>query len=292
MNTPATISLQTQNGWTILPSSLKRPDGSPRFNLSFPAHFMSDIGAQHLVGNEVSAGYEPPTRNFIERVLRRGDYLVDVGAHWGFFTLQAATHPAGDIRVCAFEPDLMNATILSTNLVRNGLSEAATLVCAACGDRPELAPLVTNSTMGHSIRAVGLTLPGHIKGAPKWVPVVTLDTALASLPDVGERRIVFKIDAEGFEPNVIAGARSLVQSGRVALIVWECGAAFTVSPAREAMIEMARLLAACGFHHFLPADNAEDPPAIPFDPANPYSGNVFSCAPALMNELGLIPRAA
>jgi FkbM family methyltransferase len=290
MDTPATVSLQTQNGWTILPSSLKRPDGSPRFNLSFPVHFFEDVGARHLVTNEVSAGYELATRNLIERVLRRGDYFVDVGAHWGFFTLQAATHPAGDIRVCAFEPDLMNATILSTNLVRNGLTDAATIVCAACGDRPELAPLVTNSTMGHSIRGIGL--PEHFKGAAKWVPVVTLDTALASLPDLGERRIIFKIDAEGFEPNVIAGARSLVQSGRVALVVWECGAAFTVTPAREAMIEMTAMLAACGFQHFLPPDNGDDPPSIAFEAATAYSGNVFSLAPQLVKDLGLVSRAA
>ena len=39
------------------------------------------------------------TRDLIERVLRRGDLFVDVGAHWGFFSLQAATHPAGDIEV-------------------------------------------------------------------------------------------------------------------------------------------------------------------------------------------------
>jgi FkbM family methyltransferase len=292
MNTSKMVSLQTLNGWAILPSSLKRPDGLPRFNLNFPAHFFNDVGAQHLVGHETGDGYELPTRNLIERALRNGDLFVDVGAHWGLFSLQAATHPAGNIRVCSFEPDLMNATILSTNTVRNGVSEIVTSVCAACGDRPELAALVTNSTMGHSIRGVGLPQPEHFKGATKWVPVVTLDTALGSLSDLAERRVILKIDAEGFEPNVIAGAASLIRSGRVALIVWECGLAFTAQSARDAMIEMTGVLGSLGFRHFLPPDNGDDPPSVAFDPAADYCGNVFSCAPALMNELGLISRAA
>src|SRR5271155_5513978 len=146
MNPDETISLKTVNGWAILPSSLKRPDRSPRFHLHFLASLATDVGAQHLIVNEANAGYEPPTRDLIERLLRRGDLFVDVGAHFGFFTLQAATHPAGDIEVVAFEPELMNATILSENIARNNSSNAV-VVCAACGGEPKLAPLVTNSTM-------------------------------------------------------------------------------------------------------------------------------------------------
>jgi hypothetical protein len=73
MNPDETISLKTVNGWAILPSSLKRPDRSPRFHLHFLASLATDVGAQHLIVNEANAGYEPPTRDLIERLLRRGD---------------------------------------------------------------------------------------------------------------------------------------------------------------------------------------------------------------------------
>jgi hypothetical protein len=106
MNAGQTISLQTTNGWAVLPSSLKHPDQSPRFHLHFPAGLAADVGAQHLIVNEANAGYEPPTRDLLKRMLRPGDLFVDVGAHWGFFSLLAATHPAGDIDVVAFQPDL------------------------------------------------------------------------------------------------------------------------------------------------------------------------------------------
>jgi Met-10+ like-protein len=127
------------------------PTGRRAFILHFLASLAGDVGAQHLIINEANAGYEPPTRDLLERVLRPGDLFVDVGAHWGFFSLQAATHPAGGIEVVAFEPDLINATMLTENVARNRLSNAVTVIGAACGNKNELAPLVLNTTMGHSI---------------------------------------------------------------------------------------------------------------------------------------------
>ena len=42
--------------------------------------------------------------------------------------------PAGGIDVVAFEPDLTNALTLTENVARNGLANAITVVCAACGN--------------------------------------------------------------------------------------------------------------------------------------------------------------
>jgi FkbM family methyltransferase len=276
-----TISLQTVNGWAMLPSLLKHADQSPRFHLHFLASLAGDVGAQHLIINEANGGYEPPTRDLIERVLRPGDLFVDVGAHWGFFSLLAATHPAGGIEVVAFEPDLINATVLTENISRNRLASAVTVVCAACGNKNELAPLVLNTTMGHSIRGVGLAAAA--RGFAKWVPVVTLDSALTNMGKASPRRLILKIDAEGFEPNVIVGAQALLAAGRIALIVWERGPAFAEGLGRTAMIQMTALLSDCGFRHFRPADaHAGSPPV--FDPQADYIGNVLSIGPQLLDD--------
>ena len=157
-----------------------------------------------MIINEANGGYEPPTRDLLERVLRPGDLFVDVGAHWGFFSLQAATHPSGGIDVVAFEPDLTNALTLTENVARNGLANAVTVVCAACGNKNELAPLVLNTTMGHSIRGIGLAPAARMLS--KWVPVVTLDGALANM---GKQppRLILKIDAEGWAGSRISPSR-------------------------------------------------------------------------------------
>ncbi len=283
MNVNANIRLETANGWAILPSSLKRPDNTPRFKLTFPSHFIgADNGAQYLVIQESGSGYEPPTRNFIERILRRGDLFVDVGAHWGFFTLQAATHPAGDIEVISFEPELMNAVVLSENVAKNKLTDVVNVVCAACGNQYDLAPLIMNSTMGHGFRRA--PLPSHPSGPSKWVPVVTLDEALVRFPKHAKRRLILKIDAEGFEPEIIAGAKSLLRADRIALIIWECGTAFIDGRGRSAMAQMVAFLSECGFRHFRPPGHETDGPLSKFDAETGYVGNVFSLAPHLDEE--------
>ena len=273
MNPDQTISLQTVNGWAILPSSLKRSDRSPRFHLHFLASLAGDVGAQHLIINEANAGYEPPTRDLLERVLRPGDLFVDVGA---------ATHPAGGIEVVAFEPDLINATMLTENVGRNKLSNLVTVIGAACGNKNELAPLVLNTTMGHSIRGIGLAPAA--RALSKWVPVLTLDGALANMGEEAPRRLILKIDAEGFEPNVIVGAQALLAAGRVALIIWERGPAFAEWLGRTAMIQMAALLSDCGFRHFLPPAGGHVGAPFAFDPQADYIGNVFSVGPQLLDD--------
>jgi FkbM family methyltransferase len=285
MQPQAHNALQVANGWAILPSSLKRADATPRFNLTFPAFYATDIGAQVLAATELGDGYELPTRNLIERTLRQGDLFVDVGAHWGLFTLQAATHPTGDIDVVSFEPELMNAVVLSENVVANKVNEAVTVICAACGSGHDLAPLTTNSTMGHSINGVGLPENG-IRGRPQWVPVVALDAALANLRKQAGRRIILKIDAEGFEPQIIAGARSLLQGGRIALIIWEWGTAFVEGRERGPVLEMLAFLGACGFRHFQPPAHHQDGQLGAFAIESAFLGNVFSFAPQLEERHG------
>jgi FkbM family methyltransferase len=278
------IVLQLKGDFAFVPASLKLPNGEPRFHLSFPRHLgNTDPGAKHLVVHEVGAGYELPTRNLLERTLRPGDLFIDVGAHWGFFTLQAATHAAG-VNVIAFEPDPANASVLLRNIANHGLNKSVSVVCAACGDSTELAPLVTNSSMGHSVHGVGLRFPDLLKGPAHWVSVVTLDSALARLPPLVSQRVILKIDAEGFEPRVMKGAKELLESGRVAVIIWECGRAFSSEPDRDAMRKMVTYLSSLGFHHLRPESQHIDGPLSSFSTEEDYLGNVFSYQPNVLSD--------
>jgi FkbM family methyltransferase len=274
------VVLEVVNGWAIFPASLKLPTGAPRFHIEFPAELVEDRGARHLIIHDSQQGYELPTRNLIEKVLRPGDVFIDVGAHWGFFTLQAVTHPAGNVQAIAFEADPGNASVLYRNIVANGLTEVAHAVCAACGDRFDIAPLISNSSMGHSIHGVGLN-QRFVHGPPKWVSVVTLDTALAYFPQAADSRLILKVDVEGYEPKVIAGARGLLASGRVALIIWECGGGLAEGAERTAMIEMLAVLSRQGFRHFRPPGQEIDGEFLPFNVDDRYFGNVFSLATGL-----------
>jgi hypothetical protein len=65
--------------------------------------------------------------------------------------------------------------------------------------------------MMHSIYGVGLKRHGFTQGRARWVFVLSLDNALARFPSASDRRVMLKIDAEGFEPRVMAGAKTLLQ---------------------------------------------------------------------------------
>jgi FkbM family methyltransferase len=269
------VKLALKDGQLIMPSSLKLADGRSRFIIAFPKEFSNDMGARYLaVTDGAPDGYEPPTRLIIEQALRAGDLFIDVGAHWGFYSLQAATHPAGDIHVLAFEPEPTNAAILFGNVARNNLSNVVSVVSAACGDAPDIAPLISNSSMMHSIRGIGLK-PPFVQGPAKWVSIVTLDEALAKFP-IGERRIIVKIDAEGFEPQVVAGARHLLSGGRCAMLIWEHGQAFADSPESAELEVMLAALSSWGFKHLRPPSQHTIGPLLPFAPGQGYVGNVFS----------------
>ena len=159
--------------------------------------------------------------------MRRGDLFSTSARIGDLFTLQAVTHPAGEIEVISFEPELVNAVVLSEDVAKNRLTEIVTAICAACGNQ-------------------------------------------------------YSIDAEGFEPQVIAGAKSLLRSGRVALIVWEWGSAFVEGHERTALADMVAFLSECGFQHFQPPAHETDGVFNKLNLENAHLGNVFSFAPQLI----------
>lgn len=137
---------------------------------------------------------------FLERFLRPGDLAVDVGANVGAYTLFLAklVGPAGEVIAC--EPDPRNLERLRANVERNGLRQV------------EIEALAIGAAPGEVNFATGLDSIGHVasEGAAGSlrVPVTTLDALCA------RRRPAFiKVDVEGFEPEVVAGANELMTAG-------------------------------------------------------------------------------
>jgi len=131
----------------------------------------------------------------------RRSIVVDIGANLGWHALHAARHRNVEA-VVAFEPDLFNAWLLERNLAQNRIDNVI-VDCRAVGAASGVARLYRykSSNAGrHSLAA------DHGYGS-RLVPITDLDGALAAL-SFGDRPIaVIKIDVEGYEPAVIAGAR-------------------------------------------------------------------------------------
>lgn len=146
--------------------------------------------------------YEPFTTDLFQASVRRGDIVVDVGAHAGYFALLAAraTGPSG--HVFAFEPAPENLRMLSRNVLLNGYNNIS--CCGqAVGDRVGKASFViaeasdSNSFYLHPLSPCHQTLT---------VDCVTVDSFFA-----GRGADVIKVDAEGAEIAVLRGMKQTLR---------------------------------------------------------------------------------
>jgi FkbM family methyltransferase len=139
---------------------------------------------------------------FYRAMLGPGDLAFDVGAHVGNRTRAMV---AAGARVVALEPQ----AAFYAFLVRD-LPPGAVAVCAAAGAAPGVAvlrvsrlhPTVASLAPGFAERMAAAPGFGHVAwDAAETVPVTTLDALIA---EHGAPRLI-KIDAEGFEADVLAG---------------------------------------------------------------------------------------
>lgn len=126
---------------------------------------------------------------------------LDVGANIGVTSLMMASRGRGD-RVIAFEPVPGNAVFLKQNLLINGV-ENCTVIESAVGDVPGSVQMAPNGPWS----MIGT------KSDSQAVPVTTLDDWYAANLD-GTCIDLIKIDVEGYEPNVLAGAARVIERWR------------------------------------------------------------------------------
>ena len=183
---------------------------SAESGLSFFVHHRDTIG-RHIAKYGT---HEPLVTRWMADYLGasgRG-IVVDVGANLGWHALHAARHPNVET-VVAFEPDPFNAWLLERNLSENAIGNVI-VDSRAVGAAPGVAKLYRYKSANfgrHSLAA------DHGHGS-RSVPVTDIDGALANLHLIDKPVALIKIDVEGYEPAVIAGAaRTLERTDAVIL---------------------------------------------------------------------------
>ncbi|WGD31704.1 FkbM family methyltransferase [Ancylobacter sp. WKF20] len=151
-----------------------------------------------------------PELHYIQKFVKPGDVFVDVGANIGLFTLKMAPSAA---RIVAVEPGEAAGTQLAANVALNGFANVA-IVRKALSDAPGRAALFHNP-LGDDPQAFSLLSDGSDAGSES-VELTTLDLLVAEqgLPRVD----CIKIDVEGAEGQVLAGARQTLERDRPTVI--------------------------------------------------------------------------
>jgi len=164
--------------------------------------------SRRLVGDR----YEPEIWRAAMNLVRTGDTVVDVGAHIGLYAIALARRVGEGGRVIAIEPDPGNAELMEQNVRVNQLCNLEIVRAAAGAHDGETAFIALNSNVSHVAAIVShnreLGAGAFARGTVR-VPMVALDTLLAGLP------VNFiKIDVEGYEEPVLAGACELLRDAR------------------------------------------------------------------------------
>lgn len=162
----------------------------------------------------------------------------DVGANVGFYSwLTMSADPA--LRAVLFEPDPDNIMLLRETVALSGLDRAA-LVTKAASAEAGTARFVTDPESGTTSHLE--TGGTGVKGAVVTVETTTLDGELSRHPAPD----LLKIDVEGAEDMVLAGASRLIGQVRPIVLI-ECFAGLATPPMRR--------LAGAGYSFA----NADDP---------------------------------
>ena len=150
------------------------------------------------------AGYS----GHLEAHVLPGTTVIDVGANTGFFTLRFSHWAGPDGRVIAVEPEDANVRQLRQRIERRAGCENIHVVQAAASDMDGSARLALNPYH-----------PGDHRLSEQGVQVtcVTLDRLLAE--HGGPPVSLIKIDVQGAEAKVIAGARQIIARHHPALLV-------------------------------------------------------------------------
>jgi len=144
----------------------------------------------------------------LRQYVRPKSFVIDVGANIGFFTRKFATWVSDGGKVIAVEPEAVNYAHLERAIAEAGLTDVVETILAAVAD-----------TTGQGLLEINPGHAGDHKLGTSGVPVAltTIDDILTARgwPEVS----LIKVDVQGAELRVLAGARRTLERFRPALFL-------------------------------------------------------------------------
>jgi len=183
---------------------------------------------------------EPETIEWING-FSEGDIMFDVGANVGLYSIYAGSR---GIRVHAFEPEAQNFALLNRNIVLNNLTNSVTAYPVGIADVESFQILNIPEVMtGGALNSVGTELDWNLKPFiprhKQGIYCTTIDSFVARTKDLSPNHI--KIDVDGLESQIIAGATGTLRSSSLKSISIE------INESLDRDIKTVRFLESMGF---------------------------------------------
>jgi FkbM family methyltransferase len=182
-------------------------DGVIKTRYNYRIHFRVTSPPATAVRKTVILGmWEKSNLNVISKLLKRGDYVIDAGAHEGYISLFISSIVGDSGRVFAIEPNPENREYIRQNIELNHATNIQ-VIDKAISDTPSKADFFYNDDGG----AWGslIRLPIFQTRKTMTVNVDTLDN-LFYKSDYARRIKLCKLDIEGSETKALMGAKNIL----------------------------------------------------------------------------------
>ncbi len=168
-----------------------------------------EVVSQQLLQN---GKWEPYETEIFKKSIKKGDTVVDIGAHIGYYTIIAAKIVGPKGRVYAFEPNPNNFKLLSKTIATNQYSNVI-LVKKAVSDKTGKIKLYINTQNTGDHRVFN----SHDDRKSITIETVKLDDFFSK----NEKIDLIKMDIQGSEHNTLKGGRKLLTTNKNISIITE-----------------------------------------------------------------------
>ena len=181
------------------------------------------------------AAKEPETLEWIERYFQPGDVMYDIGANIGLYSLFAARRLHEQCKIYSFEPEALNHAKLSSNIYLNGLSGVVLPCCVAVTDRLCFDTFYLNPdnfekmaagqglVSGSALHSFGAAEDYNGRSFQPFHRQGTIGVSIDHLWQVWGLDFPnhVKIDVDGLEEKIIAGAAQTLKDRRLKSVLIE-----------------------------------------------------------------------
>jgi len=182
---------------------------------------------------------------FLQKVCKRGDTVIEIGANIGSHTLALSQMVGEKGLIYAYEPQRMVFQTLCANIALNSIEN---VVCR------NLAISSEQEILYH--RSIRYDLPGNFGGIEmekiyqqEEIQANKLDNLLCNIPQIN----LIKIDAEGMEKDILSGASELIEKHAPILYIENDRVQHSF-----ALLKLVRAFGYRAFWHFPPLFNEKN----------------------------------
>ena len=168
---------------------------------------------EHSIDREIALGvFEPATTRLVNKIVKPGMTLIDVGANLGYYTIMFANLVGKSGKVFAFEPVKQYYEKLLWHVEANGFRNHVAAFNCGLSDKEERISIGVANT--------GATVHWVSDDPPTRCEEIQLHPLDEIIPKYSIEKIdLIKIDIDGHEPFFFRGARNFFRKNRPILLV-------------------------------------------------------------------------